>query len=176
VGKAEEGVAGERREAEAARAEAEAALREIAAKKRREVEVFARELRRRGEEAERKAAEAIREAVAKVETAQRAASAAPRLRGEAVQKVRAAQDEVLKDPALDLPQETETPGAPLVLGGRVKTRTLGITGELIAFHGQDEAEVAVSGKRLRVARAELVAVAGGPGKAARKPEPSPAAS
>jgi DNA mismatch repair protein MutS2 len=173
---AEETVAAERRAAESARAEAEATLRDIAGKKRREVEVFARELRRRGEEAERKAAEAIREAVAKLETAQKAASAAPRLRGEAVQKVRAAQDEVLKDPALELPQETEAPGTPLVLGARVKTRTLGITGELIAFHGHDVAEVAVSGKRLRVPRGELVAVAGGPGKTGRKVEPSGATS
>ena len=151
------------------------AEREIAARKRREVEVFARELRRRGEEAERKAAEAIREAVEKLERAQRAAAAAPRLRGEAVRAIRAAQDQVLQDPALELPPEVEAPEVPLAVGARVKARSLGITGELLALHGDGGAEVAVLGKRLMVPRTELVPVQGS-GRRAERVEPFAAVS
>jgi DNA mismatch repair protein MutS2 len=176
---AEGRLAEERQEVEAARERILATEHEITAKKRREVEVFARQLKRRGEEVERKATEAIREAVDKLEKAQKAAAAAPRLRSEAVRKVRAAQDEVLKDPALELPQEPEAPEVPLAVGARVKALSLGITGELLALHGNDEAEVAVFGKRLRVPRRELVALpggAGGAGTGIRGVEPLRAAS
>jgi DNA mismatch repair protein MutS2 len=148
-------------EAEGARARALLAEREIATKKRREVEVFAKDLKRRAEEAERKAAEAIRAAVERVEAAQKAAAAAPRLRSEAVAAIRDARDEVLKDPELELPQEVEAPAEALAVGMRVRVRAMGIAGELMALQG-DEAEVAISGKRLRVPQAELVALAGKP--------------
>ena len=49
---------------------------------------------------------------------------------------------------------------PLAVGTRVRWASLGIVGEVLALHGEDEAELAVSGKRVRVPRAELVALAG----------------
>ncbi|HYN03517.1 MAG TPA: MutS2/Smr-associated SH3 domain-containing protein, partial [Vicinamibacteria bacterium] len=156
-------VEGMKAEAEGARARALLAEREIVAKKRREVEVFARELKRRAEESERKAAEAIRSAVEKVEGAQKAAAAAPRLRTEAVAAIRDARDEVLRDPELGLPEEQDAPAQALAVGMRVRVKAMGITGELMAFQG-DEAEVAISGKRLRVPQAELVALARRPGR------------
>jgi len=153
-------IEGMKAEAEGVKVRALIAEREIQAKKRREVEVFAKELRRRAEESERKAAEAIRAAVEKVEAAQRAAAAAPRVRTAAVVAIREARDEVLKDPELAIPQEQEAPAVALAVGMRVRVRAMGLAGELMALHGED-AEVAVSGKRLRLPRAELVALAGG---------------
>jgi DNA mismatch repair protein MutS2 len=147
-------------EAEGARARAATVEREIQAKKRREVEVFARELKRRAEDVEKSAAEAIRAAVSKLEAAQRAAAAAPRIKTDAVRAIRAARDAVLKDPELAIPEEIEADEAPLAVGARVRVRALGLAGELLSLQG-DEAEVAVSGKRLRVPRRELVALAGG---------------
>jgi len=152
-------VEGRRAEAEGAKARAEAQERELLAKKRREVELFARELRRRGEEAERKAAEAIRQAV---ESLARTPRAAPRLRAEAAKAIRSARDEVLKDPDLALPEEPEAPPAALAVGVRVRVKTLGLAGEILALHGAEEAEVAVAGKRLRVPRDALVALPGTP--------------
>jgi DNA mismatch repair protein MutS2 len=146
----------------AAKAEAESALeraaaleRELQAKKRREVELFAKELKRRGEDAERKAAEAIRAAVETLEAAQKAAAAAPRVRRETLAAIRDARDAVLKDPELGLPDEPETTELAVTVGMRVRVKTMGLTGEVTSLHG-NEAEVAVSGKRLRVARSELV--------------------
>ena len=60
----------------------------------------------------------------------------------------------------DPPEEPEAPGRPVAVGARVRWTSLGITGEVLALHGDDEAELAVSGKRVRVPREELVAVAG----------------
>jgi DNA mismatch repair protein MutS2 len=151
-------IEGMKAEAEGAKVRALIAEREIQAKKRREVEVFAKDLKRRAEEVERKAAEAIRLAVEKVEAAHKAAAAAPRLRTEAVRAIRDARDEVLKDPELDLPEEQEAPAQALAVGMRVRVKVMGITGELMALHG-DDAEVAISGKRLRLPRAELVGLA-----------------
>lgn len=151
-------VEGTKAEAEGAKARALVAEREIQAKKRKEVETFARELKRRGEEAERKAAEAIRAAVERVEAAQRAAAAAPRLRAEAFRAIRDARDEVLKDPELELPEEQEAPAQALAVGMRVRVKAMGIAGEVMALQG-DDAEVAVSGKRLRVPRTELAVLA-----------------
>jgi DNA mismatch repair protein MutS2 len=161
-------IEGMRAEAEGAKARALVAEREIQAKKRREVEVFARELGRRAEEAERKAADAIRAAVEKVEAAQKAAAAAPRIRSEAVAAIRDARDEVLKDPELELPQEQEAPALALAVGMRVRVKAMGITGDLMALQGED-AEVAISGKRLRLPQDQLVGLAHGqsaPGSAA----------
>jgi DNA mismatch repair protein MutS2 len=151
-------IEGTRAEAEGAKARALAVERELQAKKRKEVEVFARELRQWAEEAERRAAEAIRAAVEKVEAAQKAKAAAPRLRSEAVAAIREARDAVLKDPGLELPEEQEAPARALAVGLRVRVKALGLAGEVMALHG-DDAEVAVSGKRLRVPRGELVALA-----------------
>jgi DNA mismatch repair protein MutS2 len=145
-------------EAEEALARATAAEREIQAKKRREVEVFAKELRRRGEEAEQKAVEAIRDAVQKLEAARKTEAAAPRLKSEAVAKVRDAHEAVLKDPALGLPEEQEAPSLPLAVGMRVRFKPMGVTGEVMALRG-DKAELAISGKRLKVATRELVGLA-----------------
>jgi len=154
-----------RRDTENAHQRAEAAEREIASKKRREVERFARELKRRGEEQEEKAAEAIRAAVERLEAAEAtraAAKNAPRLRTQAVKAIRAARAEILKDPELKLPPEEEAPGAPLAVGTRVRWGALGIAGEVLALPGDDEAELAVSGKRVRVPRSELVVLGGAP--------------
>ncbi len=160
IARERERVEAERREVDAARARAEEAEQSIAARKRREVELFARTLHRRGEDLERRAHEAIAAAVERLEKSQKLTSAAPRLRGEAVKAIREGQAEVLKDPELALPEEQEAPQSPIELGTRVKVRNLGLTGDVIGLSG-NEAEVAVSGKRLRVPRSELVALQGG---------------
>jgi len=144
--------------AEGALARATLAERELQAKKRREIELFAKELRRRGEAAERKAADAIRAAVEKLEATHKAAAAAPRLRGEAIAAIRDAREAVLKDPELGLPEEPEAPSLPLAIGMRVRVKAMGLTGEVLGLQGS-EAEVAISGKRLRVATSELVSLA-----------------
>ena len=172
----------------AAKAEAEEALarvaaleRELQAKKRREVELFAKDLKRRGEEAERKAAEAIRAAVEKLETAQKAVAAAPRVRREAITAIRDARDAVLKDPELGLPDEPEAAGLAITIGMRVRVQSMGLTGEVTSLQGH-AAEVAVSGKRLRVAATDLVGLGsrqpqgvwgGGAPPAQRTPEAAP---
>jgi DNA mismatch repair protein MutS2 len=166
-------IEGMRAEAEGAKVRALVAEREIQAKKRREVELFAKELRRRGEEAERKATEAIRAAVEKVEAAQKAAAAAPRVRTAAVAAIREARDEVLRDPELGIPEEQEVPAAALAVGMRVRVKAMGLAGEVTTLHA-DDAEVAISGKRLRVPQSELVALGGVRGGGApsvpRKPD------
>ncbi len=164
-------IEGLRAEAEAAKLRALVAEREIQARKRREVELFAKELRRRGEEAERKASEAIRAAVEKVEAAQKAAAAAPRLRTAAVAAIREARDEVLRDPELGISEEQEAPAAALAVGTRVRVKAMGFTGEVMALHA-DDAEVAISGKRLRVPRSELVALVCG-ASSQERPSPHP---
>jgi DNA mismatch repair protein MutS2 len=160
LARAREEIEAERREVEAARARAREAEQDIVARKRREIEVYSRELKRRGEDAERKASEAIAAAVEKLEKAQAAAKAAPRIRGEAIQAIRDAQSQVLRDPELALPEERVAPQVPIEIGTRVKIGALGLVGEVMALLGS-EAEVAVSGKRLRVPRSELVALQGG---------------
>ena len=150
-------IEGLRAEAEGALARARSAERELQERKRREVEVFAKGLKRRGEEAERQAREAIQAAVEKVEAAQKAAAAAPRLRGEAIAAIRETANAVLRDPELGVPEEPEAPQVELAVGTRVRVKSLGVSGEVMALHGA-EAELAVSGKRLRLPRAELVAL------------------
>ncbi len=162
-------VDGLRLKAESARARALVAEREMQARRRKEVEVLARDLKRRVEAAEQKATEAIREAVARVEAAQKAAALAPRARRDALAAIRDARDEVLRDPELEIPEEREEPQAPIVVGGRVRVSALGVVGEVLAVH-LDTAEVAVSGKRLRVPQDQLVPLAG-----SRVQRPSPTA-
>jgi DNA mismatch repair protein MutS2 len=134
---------------------------ELAARKQAEAESFARGLRKRSEEAARKANEAIERAVRRVETTRRsAASVAARARSEAVRAIRHAQEEVLRDPALGLPDEPQESPGELIVGGRVRVRELGVVGELVKLRG-DQADVSVQGKRMRVPSSALVNVAGG---------------
>jgi len=153
----------ERRELEAAALRQQSAERELAARKRTEVEAFVRELRRKGEEAARRAADAIREAVERVESARRSVAAeAARARTKVVEAIREAQDEALADPQLALTPEAAAPDLPLAVGARVRLRTLGVAGELLALGDHGQAEVAAGGKRLKVPRAELVPLAARP--------------
>ena len=168
-------IEGMKAEAEGAKVRALVAEREIQAKKRKEVEAFARDLKRRAEEVEGKAAEAIRAAVEKAEAAHKAAAAGPRLRSEAVAAIRAARDAVLKDPELELPDEQEVPAQALAAGMRVRVKAMGLAGELMALHGE-EAEIAVSGKRLRVPQDQLVVLAHGQPGGVRTPSSRGAAS
>jgi DNA mismatch repair protein MutS2 len=160
LGAEREGVRAARAEAEAAGLRAHDLERELQARRRREVEVFAKDLRRRTEDVERKAAEAIREAVLRLEAAQKAAAAAPRVRSQAVSAIRDARDLVLKDPELAIVEEPELVAAALEPGMRVRVKAMGLTGELMALN-DDIAEVAVSGKRLRVPASEVVGLGGG---------------
>jgi len=160
-------------EREAARLEAErgalaqaqheqrAALAELEARKRHELELFSKELRRRAEEASRRSAEAIQRAVERIEAARAATPAATaRARGQALQEIRAAQEEALDAPSLGLAPEPEPVAAPLAVGCRVRVQQLGVVGEVMSLAEHGEAEVAVAGKRLRVPRSALVVVGG----------------
>jgi DNA mismatch repair protein MutS2 len=159
-------LADERAEMDAARKRLEEEEREARAKKRTAAEAFARDLARRTEEAARKAADAIREAVQRVETTRRSATAeGTRARGEAIEAIREAAAEALRGPGLDLPAEAEAPELPLAVGARVRLKSLAVTGEVTALHEHGGVEVAVSGKRLRVPRNELVALQSGSRKA-----------
>ena len=157
----------DRAELDAARSRVDAEEREARAKKRSQAEAFARDLARRTEEAARRAADAIREAVQRVEATRRSATAeAAKARTDAVQAIRAAHDEAVRAPELDLPVEAEAPELPIAVGARVRLKSLAVTGEVTALHEHGGVEVAVSGKRLRVPRTELVALEGGSRKAA----------
>lgn len=156
-------------EAEAARVrEANASLAE---RRKVEAEAFARDLRRRGEEVSRKAADAIREAVARVESARRSApSEGARARTEVVQLIRAAQEEALRELAPE-PAEAAAPTAPVTVGARVRVKSLGVIGEVMALHAGD-AELAVGGKRMRVPLPELVALGGRPAPTVKRSVPA----
>jgi len=80
-----------------------------------------------------------------------------------VKAIREAEAAVLRDPELGLSEEQEAPRAPVAVGTRVRVKALGLTGEVMSLQG-GEAEVAVSGKRLRAPLAELVALEGAPRK------------
>jgi DNA mismatch repair protein MutS2 len=134
---------------------------EIEGKKRAELAAFTKELRRRGEDAARRAAEAVQKAVEKIESRPRISPAAvAKAKGEAVADIRAAEAEALAVPGMAVEAGPADTGAPVTVGARVRARTLGFTGEVMALSG-DIAEIAVSGKRVRVPRADLVTVAGG---------------
>ena len=158
---AEADLAGRRLEMESAEARISLAEREIVAKKRTEVETFARELRRRGEDAVRKAAVSIEDTIRKLEEERKSSAAAvARAKSSVARLVRQAQDDVLGAPDVDaVEKEPEKVDTPVAMGMRVKVRSLGVTGEVMSLHG-DEAELAVSGKRMRVPTGELVAVGG----------------
>jgi DNA mismatch repair protein MutS2 len=165
-------VADERLEMSAALARVELLEREAKAKRRSEAEAFARELRRRTEEAARKAADAIRDAVQRVEATRRATAAeATKARTEAVHAIREAHDEALRASELELPPEAVALDLPIAVGARVRLRSLAVPGADRALHEQGGVEVAVSGKRLRVPRAELVALESGSRRESARPAP-----
>jgi DNA mismatch repair protein MutS2 len=141
------------------------------ARRRRELELFRRELRQRTEEHARQAQGAIQAAVQRVEQAPRSARAAgDKARTSAISAIRGAEQEALSAVAAALPAEPEPPARPAAVGERARVKSLGVVGEVLALHG-DEAEVAVGGKRLRVARAQLLglgAAAGASGGTAVK--------
>jgi DNA mismatch repair protein MutS2 len=143
-----------------------AAEREIAARKRAEVEAFAIQLRRRLDEAGRSAREAVDAAVKRLEASRTSvAAAASRARAEVASSVRLVEKQTLLDPELGLEAETEAPAAPVAVGTRVKVRSLGVVGEVLAVQ-PGGLELAVGGKRLRVPRGEAVPLAGVRGRVA----------
>ncbi len=154
---AEEDLAGRRLEIESAQARVALAEREITARKKTEIEAFARELRRRGEEAVRKAALSIEDTIRKLEE-ERKSSAAAVAKATVARLVRQAQEEVIAESGGVVEREEEV-AVPVATGMRVKVRSLGVTGQVMGFHG-DEAELAISGKRMRVPTRELVAIGG----------------
>jgi len=156
---AEEDLSRRRLEVESAEARVSLAERDIVARKKTEIETFARELRRRGEEAVRKAAQTIDDTVRRLEEERKSSAAAvARTKSQVARLVRQAQDEVLGAPDVGLVErEPETEEAPVAVGTRVKVKSLGVTGEVMALHG-GQAELAVGGKRMRVPRSELVSM------------------
>jgi DNA mismatch repair protein MutS2 len=87
-------------------------------------------------------------------------AAASRARAEAAGAVRLVQKQALQDPELGLEAEAEAPAALVAVGTRVKVRSLGVVGQVTAVQ-EGDLELAVGGKRLRVPRGEVVALAGG---------------
>src|SRR5438105_3665938 len=150
-----------RLEIESTEARLSQAERELAAGKRGDLEAFARELRRRGEEAMRQAADSISETLRRLEAERRSsAAAAARAKSTVARLVKQAHDDVVASSGLALGEgEAEVPEAPVAVGSRVRVRSLGVTGEVMGLQG-NEVELAVSGKRMRVPRGELVAVKG----------------
>jgi DNA mismatch repair protein MutS2 len=153
-------IAEERLAVNVSRQEVERARLEIEDRKRAEITAFKKELQRRGEEAARKAADAIHAAVKKMEEGQRkATTASARARTEALGAIREAQEEALALPGIPVVEEKPAKHAALAVGGRARATTLGIVGEVMSL-GADEVELAVSGKRLRVPRSEVVTLEG----------------
>jgi len=157
-----------------------AAEQELDARKERELLAFAKELRRRGELAARQAADAIKDALAQLErtrqrleaeavrrpaTARQVANEAARARTGVLSRIREAQEAALHDAA-----ETPAPApqAALAVGGRARVQSLGVVGEVLALHGA-LAELAVTGKRMRVPVADLVALAANKPASAKPP-------
>ncbi len=157
---AEEDLAGRRLEIESAEARVALAEREITARKKTEIETFARELRRRGEEAVRKAALSIEDTIRKLEEERRSSAAAvAKAKSSVARLVRQAQEEVIAESGGVVEREEEVAEAVVSIGSRVKVRSLGVTGEVMSLH-DGEAELAISGKRMRVPRTELVGLGG----------------
>jgi DNA mismatch repair protein MutS2 len=82
---------------------------------------------------------------------------AEKARQAAMAGIRQAEVEATSGPGLAVAEPAAAPAAELRVGSRVKVRTLGVVGEVMALAG-DQAEVAVSGKRLRVPASELLAL------------------
>jgi len=162
-------------EREAFRAEQERLLgveREIEERRRSMVSGFAKDLARRGEELARQAADAIQQAVKRLEQAQKPKPATvTAARGDVLREIREAQAAVLRG----LPEVEPEPmmaDVPLAVGMRARVRTMGVVGEVMSL-GHGEAELAVSGKRLRVPVGELSAVGGARGGGSRALQPLP---
>jgi DNA mismatch repair protein MutS2 len=151
-------LAAERRELEEEQKRQADVEQALAARRRSEVESFRKELARRSEQMARQAADGIREAVQRLEDSRKPSTAAAgRARTQAVQAVREAEAEAVA--GLQAPVEAEAPGVEIAVGTRARVRSLGIVGEVLGVAG-NEVELAVSGKRLRVPREELVPLQG----------------
>jgi DNA mismatch repair protein MutS2 len=156
-------IAAERAKAERERKELERARLELEDRKRGEIAAFKKELSRRADDAARKAADAIQLAVKKLEEGQKkAATAGAKARTEVLGAIREAQEEAMAAAGISPVDDAERPAAKavaLVVGGRAKAGGLGIVGEVMSL-SDDVVELAVSGKRLRVRRDEVVALEG----------------
>ena len=157
----EDRIAAERFATEQARAEVERARLELEDRKRAEITAFKKELGKRADDAARKAADAIHAAVKKLEEGQKkAATAGTKARTEVLVAIREAQEEALAVPGISAAEEKPAArAAALVVGGRARAQGLGIVGEVMSL-SDDVVELAVSGKRLRVRRDEVVGVEG----------------
>lgn len=149
----------------------------MAVRRRNEIESFRKELDRRSELLARQAADAIAAAVRKVEehAVRPSKSAAGKARSEAVAAIREARDQAVAPEGLGgaaAAPDSASSDVPLAIGGRARVRSLGVVGEVIALSDADEVELAVSGKRLRVPRAELIPLAGVAPKATRVEGPT----
>ena len=172
----------QRRRTEAERVEVESLLlaqrkaeKDLAQKKRTDLEAFARELKRRGDEAARLAEGAIREAVKRVEGARRfVATEASAAHEDVRAAIRSAAEEALRDTGAPEVEEVELHALPVAVGQRVRVKTLGVIGQVMALPEGGAAEVAVGGKRLRVPPHELVALSGGATVPSRRPGLAPA--
>ena len=169
---AEEDLARRRIDIESAEARTSLAEREITARKKTEIETFARELRRRGEEAVRKASLSIEDTIRKLEEERKSSAAAvAKAKSSVARLVRQAQDEVIAESGGAVEREEEM-SAPVAMGMRVKVRSLGVTGQVMGLHG-DEAELAISGKRMRVPRGSSLPSVGPRARAAPPAAPVP---
>ncbi|HET8644905.1 MAG TPA: endonuclease MutS2, partial [Vicinamibacteria bacterium] len=143
--------------------------------RRREVETFRAELRRRSEQMAREAADAIQQAVQRVEESRRASnSAGERARQAAMAGIREAEAAATAGPELAVPEPVARPEAEVRVGSRVKVQTLGVVGEVMAL-ADGQAEVAVSGKRLRAPVGQMVVLSQPSAATGRAPRPAGAA-
>jgi DNA mismatch repair protein MutS2 len=157
--RAEEGLRADRHELRETRARLEEEERTLRERRVRMVAAFARELEERSEALARRAGEAIRDAVERVHAARQAEAAARRATAGVALVLEDARGEALRD--LPVPVPEPELALPLAVGMRVRVRSLGLVGELTSLPSEGPAELAVGGKRVRVARGELVALAGG---------------
>jgi DNA mismatch repair protein MutS2 len=150
-----ETIAEERRALERAQQAQQAAEANAELRRKAEHAAFQRELQRRSENAFRNAADAIQRAVTRVEASRKSAVAVgQRARTQALDEIRQAEAEALAPEGLGLPSEPESEAAEIVVGARVRVRELGVIGDVLA-RTDDEVEVAVAGKRLRVPASAL---------------------
>jgi len=149
-------LAGERAELADARASIEGERAQLDVAKRSELEAFRRELARRGDRLARQAADAIQATIDRLHQAPRVSAAAgDRARRQALHELHEAHAEALAGF-----EPTPRIAAPVVtVGDRVRVVELGVVGDVLALPDEQQAEVAVAGKRLRVPRNALEPVA-----------------
>jgi DNA mismatch repair protein MutS2 len=161
--KEEQRIAADRAAVDEEHADLGRARQELEDRKRGEIAAFKKELGKRADDAARKAADAIHAAVKKLEEGQKkAAAAGAKARVEVLGAIREAQEEALAVPGISPVEDAERPAArsvALVVGGRARAGGLGIVGDVMSI-SDDVVELAVSGKRLRVRRDEVVALEG----------------